>query len=72
MQRKKTKNEVFGHFIGLSLFDWCNIVYSDENNIQVLMLIKMLGSVHKKARYELKAFLILFREVPQVDMVKWT
>ena len=43
----------------------------DENIIQVLMLIKMLGSVHKRAICELKAFLILFRGVTQVDMVKW-
>ena len=47
-------------------------ILMDENIIQVLMLIKMVGSVHKRARYELKAFLILFREVAQVDMVKWT
>ena len=44
----------------------------DGNNIQVVMLIKMLGSVHKRARNELKAFLILFGEVDMVDMVKWT
>ena len=47
-------------------------ILMDENIIQVPMLIKMLGSVYKRARYELKAFLILFREVTQVDMVKWT
>ena len=33
---------------------------------------EMSLEVHKRVRNELKAFLILFREVRQVDMVKWT
>ena len=44
----------------------------DENNIQVLMLIKILGTLQKRARNELKAFLVLFRQLRHADLVKWT
>ena len=44
----------------------------DENNIQVLMLMKILGRVQRRARKELKAFLVLFGQLRHADLVKWT
>ena len=44
----------------------------DENNIQVLMLIKILGTLQKRAINELKAVLVLFRQLRNADLVKWT
>ena len=44
----------------------------DENNVQVLMLIKILGTLQKRARTELKAFLVLFGQLTHAELVKWT
>ena len=53
--------------MGLKLY-----IVIDENNIQVLMLMKILGGVQKRARKELKAFLVLFGQLRHADLVKWT
>ena len=53
--------------MGLKLY-----IVIDENNIQVLMFMKMLGRVQKRARNELKAFMVLFGQLRPVDKVKWT
>ena len=53
--------------IGLVLY-----IVIDENNIQVLMVMKILGRVQKRARNELKAFLVLFGQFRHADLVKWT
>ena len=36
------------------------------------MFMKMLGRVQKRARNELKAFMVLFGQLIPVDKVKWT
>ena len=49
--------------MGLKLY-----IVIDENNIRVLMSMKMLGRVQKRARKELKAFLVRFGSL---DMLTW-
>ena len=53
--------------MGLKLY-----IVIDENNIRVLMFMKMLGRVQKRARNELKAFMVLFAQLRPVDKVKHT
>ena len=42
--QKRAENECFGNIIEFSLLDWSDLyILIDKNNIQVLMIIKMLG-----------------------------
>ena len=71
--KRQPENEEFpillssAYTMGLKLY-----IVIDENNIRVLMFMKMLGRVQKRARKELKAFLVLLGQLRHADLVKWT